>query len=120
LYRLPPSQDKRDLLTVTETEIAALLTQAPGEKALSQWLLDTFGGLSPLICREAADLAAGDTGIRIFQLTESDKTALLRTLAGLRQQLEAGTFTPYLLTDAGGKPKIFPGFPSGNTGRCIR
>lgn len=111
LYRLPPSQGKRDLLTVTETEIAALLTHAPGEMTLSQWLLDTFGGLSPLICREAADLAAGDTGIRIFQLTESDKTALLRTLAGLRQQLEAGTFTPYLLTDAGGKPKDFSWLP---------
>ena len=41
-----------------------LLTQ-PGADLLADRLMDTFGGLSPLVCREAALFAAGSTDARI-------------------------------------------------------
>ena len=41
------------------------LLSAPGADVLSQRLMDMFGGLSPLVCREAALFAAGDTDARL-------------------------------------------------------
>ncbi len=38
---------------------------APGADLLADRLMDTFGGLSPLVCREAALYAAGDTDARV-------------------------------------------------------
>ena len=41
------------------------LLTAPGADVLADRLMDTFGGLSPLVCREAALFAAGSTDARI-------------------------------------------------------
>ena len=41
------------------------LLTAPGADAIAERLMDVFGGLSPLICREAALFAAGSTDARI-------------------------------------------------------
>ena len=41
-----------------------LFTQ-PGADLIADRLMDTFGGLSPLVCREAALFAAGSTDVRI-------------------------------------------------------
>ena len=38
---------------------------APGADVIADRLMDTFGGLSPLVCREAALFAAGSTDARI-------------------------------------------------------
>ena len=48
--------------------VADLLRQ-PGAELISDRLMDTFGGLSPLVCREAALFAAGSTDARIDPLT---------------------------------------------------
>ena len=49
-YRLPPSVGKENPLTVDRNRLEELLSAAPQEAQADQWLLDTFGGLSPLIC----------------------------------------------------------------------
>ena len=41
------------------------LLTAPGADLIADRLMDTFGGLSPLVCREAALFAAGSTDARI-------------------------------------------------------
>ena len=41
------------------------LLEAPGADVIADRLMDTFGGLSPLVCREAALFAAGSTDARI-------------------------------------------------------
>ena len=43
----------------------ASLLRAPGADILADRLMDCLGGLSPLVCREAALFAAGDTGARV-------------------------------------------------------
>ena len=60
-YRLPTSVDKENPLTADRAQLEALLSAAPEEAQADKWLLDTFGGLSPLICRELAHRAGGAT-----------------------------------------------------------
>jgi len=51
-YHPPVPQDKRNPLDLEEGELEGLMAAAPEEGAVDKWLLDTFNGLSPLICRE--------------------------------------------------------------------
>ncbi len=48
--------------------------EAPGADLLAQRLMDTCGGLSPLVCREAALYACGDSDARVSAL-DREKTA---------------------------------------------
>ncbi len=48
-----------------ETENYVNLLSGPGADLLSDRLMDTLGGLSPLVCREASLYAAGDTEARL-------------------------------------------------------
>ena len=61
-YRLPPRQNKRDPLTVTEEEFAALLPRE--ETTLDGWLLDTFTAMPPLVAREIVSRAYGESDHR--------------------------------------------------------
>ena len=50
------------------------LLEAPGADMLADRLMDVFGGLSPLVCREAALFACGSTDARI-DLRDVERTA---------------------------------------------
>ncbi len=103
-YHLPPAQDKRDLLAAPPEEISALLEVAPREKQADKWLLDTFGGLSPLLCRELVFQTCGRTDARIFELT--DRARFLDRIAWAADIIKENNFTPYLLVRQG-KPVDF-------------
>lgn len=94
-YRLPPTQDKRNPLEISGEEFAALLAEAAPERKISDFLLDHFAGLSPLICREMAHRLTGEVDGRLFQLSEPERFAGLffRWMAGIR----SGSFTPVTL-----------------------
>lgn len=49
---------------------------APGADVLAQRLMDVFGGLSPLVCREAALAVAGDVDARVQDLSSTHEEAL--------------------------------------------
>lgn len=98
-YRLPPVQDKRDLCSASAQEREALLSAAPPERQIDQWLLDTFRGLSPLICRELAFQASGSADARICQLDSPD--SLLRRMEQLAETVEQRRFEPVLLVRDG-------------------
>ena len=63
-YQEPETVAKLDPVALTEKDYVNLLTK-PGADILSQRLMDELGGLSPLICREAALFAAGDVDARV-------------------------------------------------------
>ena len=63
-YQKPAPMDKKDLLLATKEDILEVL-QAPGADLLCDRLMDSFGGLSPLVCREAALYATGETDARL-------------------------------------------------------
>ena len=75
MYQYPEKITKQDPLFV---ENYVNLLAETGADILSDRLMDSLGGLSPLICREAALFAAGDTDAR---LTGADLPAVAEKLA---------------------------------------
>ncbi len=77
VYQSPAPVEKTDPLGLTAADFDGLL-RAPGADKLSDRLMDTLGGLSPLVCREAALFAAGDVDARTEDLSAdiAEKLAL--------------------------------------------
>ena len=100
MYQEPEAITKAHPLTAGD--YAALL-RMPGADLISDRLMDTFGGLSPLVCREAALFAAGSTDARIDP----------RNLDALAEKLELffaehiNHPRPYYYAQADGTPKQF-------------
>ncbi|MBQ8833329.1 MAG: NFACT family protein [Oscillospiraceae bacterium] len=90
------------------------LLRQPGADVLSDRLMDTIGGLSPLVCREAALFAAGSTDARIDPL-DVDSTAEKLTLF-FREHLHHPA--PYYYAQADGTPKQFAFCPIRQYGGC--
>ena len=72
-YQTPEPVEKQDPITLVAEDYVNLLS-APGADVLSDRLMDCLGGLSPLVCREAALFATGDTNARVAEL-DVDQTA---------------------------------------------
>ena len=73
-YQMPEEVSKENPL---KCDYVNLLCK-PGADILAERLMDELGGLSPLICREAALFAAGDTDARVENV---DATAVAGKLA---------------------------------------
>ncbi len=101
-YQLPEPVAKKDPRELNEEDYVNLLTAA-GADILSDRLMDTLGGLSPLVCREAALFAAGDVDARVEQ---ADVSAVAEKLAlFFREHLtHPGA---YFYAQADGTPKQF-------------
>ena len=63
-YQLPEKVEKQDPAGLTEEDYVNLM-RAAGADVLADRLMDNLGGLSPLVCREAALFAAGETDARV-------------------------------------------------------
>ncbi len=112
-YQLPEPIEKQN--PVNFTDFAAVLT-AKGADVLSDRLMDTFGGLSPLVCREAALFAAGEVDARVDGMdiaAVSEKLALF-----FREHLTYPA--PYLYCAPDGTPKQFAFCPIRQYGGCTR
>jgi len=101
-YQDPEPVEKQDPTGLEEEDYVNLLA-APGADVLADRLMDTLGGLSPLVCREAALFAAGSTDARIESL-DPDSTADKLYLF-FREHLTHPA--PYYYTQADGTPKQF-------------
>ncbi|MEA4964419.1 MAG: NFACT RNA binding domain-containing protein [Oscillospiraceae bacterium] len=82
-YREPPPQDKQDPLSLSAGALAALLEAVDVPTRLDKFLLDRLGGLSPLLCRELAFRAGGETDRDILSLPDRRQAA--ETIVGLLQ-----------------------------------
>ena len=71
MYQLPEPITKQHPL---KHENYVNFLEAPGADLIADRLMDVFGGLSPLVCREAALFAAGSTDARI-DLRDVDSVA---------------------------------------------
>ena len=112
-YEPPASTGRLPFLEETEEGFAARFAAAPAEKTLDGFLLDQYFGLSPLMARELAFRATGDTETRVFQLR--DPAPLWGALEDFRTRIREGRFTPVcLLRD--GKPLDFACVPVGQYG----
>lgn len=111
-YRLPPGQEKLDLSALGREALTQALAEAPVEAQTDRWLLDTFGGLSPLVCRELVWRAGGRTDLRLCELGQAGGERLLDALEGLMNDVKQYNFTPIEIV-IDGQPKDFTFFPVG-------
>ena len=88
--------------------------QKPGADVLADRLMDTFGGLSPLVCREAALFAAGSTDARIDPRDVDMLAEKLQLFFG--EHLNHPK--PWYYAQADGTPKQFAFCPIRQYGAC--
>ena len=114
-YQEPEAITKQDAHGWNTENYVNLLT-APGADLLAERLMDTIGGLSPLVCREAALFAAGSTDARI-ELSDMDTVAEKLQL-WFNEHLTHPA--PYYYSQADGTPKQFAFCPIRQYGGCQR
>ena len=105
-YQQPEPVDKANPLDWDYDNHMTMLTR-PGADLLADRLMDKLGGLSPLVCREAALFAAGDTDARVTDLLTTpvlDHTAEKLDIFFREHLLHPA---PYYFTQADGTPKQF-------------
>lgn len=90
------------------------ILECPGADRLSDRLMDTLGGLSPLVCREAAIYAAGDLDARMEGL--DPKAAGERLALFFAEHLRHPR--PYYYAMSDGTPKQFAFCPIAEYGEC--
>ena len=113
MYQYPDAITKDDPKTYQFQDYVNLLSGS-GADLLSDRLMDTLGGLSPLVCREAALFAAGSTDARIDGMdvdAVADKLNLFFT-----EHLNHPA--PYYYAQADGTPKQFAFCPIRQYGTC--
>ena len=89
IYRLPPAQKKPLIFDCDRAQIESALNVSDDGKPLDKRLLDSFSGLSPLVCRELVHRAFYDI------------SCLPDALEAFLESVRAGEFTPTLLTKDG-------------------
>ena len=95
LFYLPPaSQGRLPVTEETEAGFLEKLGQAPPERPVDAFLLDSYFGVSPLIARELSFLAAGETDARLFGLRPEGEARLWKELEHLTSDIRDGRFTP--------------------------
>ena len=112
-YQLPEPITKQN--PMEDVDYAGLLTQN-GADLLCDRLMDTLGGLSPLVCREAALFAAGSVDARVSDLdvaAAADKLGLFFREHCLHP-------APYCFLLPDGTPKQFAFCPIRQYGSCTR
>ena len=106
-YQMPEKMDKQD----PETADFAQLLTIPGADLLADRLMDMLGGLSPLVCREAALFAGGAVDARI-ESADPEKLALF-----FAEHLRYPK--PYYYQDGDGTPKQYAFCPIRQYGSCL-
>jgi len=74
-----------------------MLNQAPEEERVDRWLLDHFGGLSPLVCREVVYRACGRVDAWFRELDQERKYGLLNEIERLFSAVNEGQFVPEMI-----------------------
>ncbi len=111
-YQDPDPVCKTDPRSLTAEDYETLLNK-PGADLLCDRLMDSLGGLSPLVCREAALYAAGDTQAR---LENSDLSAIGKKLEAFFQMYLENP-KPCYYPDRDGTPKQYAFCPVNQYGQ---
>ena len=112
-YQEPEPITKLHPLSLSEGDFVSLLRQ-PGADLIADRLMDSFGGLSPLVCREAALFSAGSTDARIDPLAVDS----VGTRLSLFFAEHLNHPRPFFYAQADGTPKQFAFCPIRQYGDC--
>ena len=117
LYYEPPAAGDR-LVVIEETEegFYEKLSAANPERRIDAFLLDHYFGISPLMARELAFRAAGETDSRLCAL--KDGAALWREVGSFLSAVRESRFTPVCLRREG-RPAEFSCLPVAQYGAAM-
>ena len=115
MYQFPEPVAKADARLWEPADYLALLCRT-GADLLSDRLMDAIGGLSPLVCREAALYAAGSTDARVEGLDREAVAGKLHLFFTEHLNHPA----PYYYTQSDGTPKQFAFCPIRQYGESPR
>lgn len=106
IYRLPPKQEKPPLLETDSAQRKTMIAGADRQQSLDKWLLSSFAGLSPLVCRELAHRCCGSYD------------TLPELLDAFVDSVQAGDLRPTILYEEG-KPRDFSFMPISQYGPSV-
>ena len=106
IYRLPPKQEKPPLLETDSAQRKTMIAGADRQQSLDKWLLNSFAGLSPLVCRELAHRCGGSYD------------TLPELLDAFADSVQAGDLRPTILYEEG-KPRDFSFMPISQYGPSV-
>lgn len=106
IYRLPPRQEKPPLLETNSAQRQAMIAGADRQQSPDKWLLNSFAGLSPLVCRELAHRCGGSYD------------TLPELLDAFVDSVQAGDLRPCILYEDG-KPRDFSFMPISQYGPAV-
>lgn len=98
-YEPPPPQSKADPMTVTEDSFINAAAAA-GDKICDKFIMSSFSGISPLVAREIAYLAAGDSSACV----SGNEAKLWESFNRVFGSIKSGEGTPTLVSDPDGSP----------------
>ena len=110
IYRYPPKQSKAYIIETDSAQREKLIEKADRSIPVDKFLLDSFSGLSPLICRELSFRSGG----------EYDDLSL--TLDAFCESIQAKEFCPCLFV-RDGRPEEFSFMPLhqyGDMYKCVK
>ena len=107
-YEPPAAGDRLVVLEETEAGFYEKLSNANPERQIDAFLLDHYFGVSPLMARELAFRAAGETDGRLCAL--GDRAALWREVENFLTAVRESRFTPVCLKREG-RPAEFSCLP---------
>ena len=113
LYQEPEQVTKHNPKNLTKEDYVNLLSKQ-GADILADRLMDELGGLSPLVCREAALFAAGDPLARIDARYEEETAEKLALFFHEHLHFPA----PWFFAQSDGTPKQFAFCPIREYGSC--
>ena len=106
IYRLPPKQEKPPLLETDSAQRKRMIAGADRQQSPDKWLLSSFAGLSPLVCRELAHRCGGSYD------------TLPELLDAFADSVQAGDLRPTILYEEG-KPRDFSFMPISQYGPSV-
>ena len=106
IYRLPPKQEKPPLLETDSAQRKTMIAGSDRQQSLDKWLLNSFAGLSPLVCRELAHRCGGSYD------------TLPELLDAFVDSVQAGDLRPTILYEEG-KPRDFSFMPISQYGPSV-
>lgn len=102
-YELPPSQGKLSLLELTPQEITDRILSNETQR-LDKAMLSAVTGVSPIVCRETAFRATGQSDLLVCHMSQRDKENYRKEVEILKAFATQAQGKPCMLKEPSGRP----------------
>ena len=108
-YIFPPVQDKMNTLDLDYMDLASRLRNGK-DIPLSKALMESLGGVSPIVCREISDRVTNGSDDVISELGDNDFEKLVETIEEKVDLVKNKKMIPYVVFEDNGHPLDFTFF----------